>query len=471
MTRYLLCLLALTILCVTHAHADLPDIVAHAAFTSGIDPNAISLWVAPAMGGPPQVRHRANQLMSPASVMKLLTSYAALDQFGPAWTWRTNAYLHGKLHDGILDGDVVVVGSGDPSLTWDRLGQWLRDWRSRGLRQIHGNIIIDDSLYAPTPDDTNFDAAPHRAYNAQPAAFLVNFGTITLRLTPGSVDAPVDVMPLTPVMPLRVVNHLRASAGACLSWRNALHAIFTPNGRGLTLTLEGKVPAACGESELNLKVADDLHWAALVIRAQWQELGGSWQGEVLTGTTQTDLPVFSTWISPSLAEVLRDMNKWSNNVMAREIFLDLGVEEGGYATRDHSVAHLQEWMPRQGLDPTQWVLENGSGLSRNERTTTEQLGMLLQTVWQSSRMPDYVASLPVIGMDGTMRNHLTDSPLAGRGYVKTGTLDGVKSAAGYVLDNQGHWQAFALLINHPRAASAEIITDAVLKQIYDATLP
>lgn len=466
-----LALVAFACLC-TPAHATLPDPIARAARDSGIPPEAIGLWVGPASGNTTTLQHNATQLMNPASVMKLLTSYAALDQLGPAWTWKTSAYLRGPLADGVLDGDLGIVGSGDPSLTWDRIGQWLREWHARGLRQIRGNIVIDSSLYAAPASTVSFDESPHRAYNAQPAALLVNFGAISLRLVPGAVNTPVAVNAMTPATPLRIVNHLRSTGGACVDWRNGLRGAFTPEGKGFALTLEGRLPTLCGERELNLKVDDSLRWAGMVIRAQWQEMGGSWTGDVQRGSVPAGLQAFSTWNSPTLPEVLRDMNKWSNNVMARQIFLALGNDDGSTGLApEKSIAGIQAWMGRQGLDATQWVLENGAGLSRAERVSAEQLGVLLRAAWRSPRMPEYAMSLPVIGMDGTMRSRMTNTPLAGRGYVKTGTLDGVRSAAGYVQDARGEWQSFAMVLNHPKAPGADTLADAVLRYIYGTPDP
>ena len=448
------------------AQAALPEPVARAVREADLPPDAVGLWIAPASGGPASVQHNADVMMNPASVMKLLTSYAALDLLGSAHTWKTSASLQGSLREGVLDGNLVITGSGDPALTWDRLGQWLRDWRARGLREIRGNILIDTSLYATAPASAPFDEAQHRAYNAQPDAFLVNFGALSLRLAAGAANQPVDIQALTPATPLRIINRLKSMTGPCGDWRSGLRGSFTPEGKGLALTLEGRLAQSCGERQLNLKVDDSLRWASLVIRAQWQELGGTWSGEVQRSSAQPGSTPFSSWESPGLPEVLRDMNKWSNNVMARQVLLTLGSDGKGELTPEKGIARLQAWMPTQGLTPAHWIIENGSGLSRIERTSAAQLGALLRAAWKSPRMPEFIMAQPVIGRDGTMRSRLVDTPLAGRGYVKTGTLDGVKSAAGYVLDAQGNWQAFALLLNHPRAPAAENVLEAVLLGIH-----
>ncbi|MDQ7988920.1 MAG: D-alanyl-D-alanine carboxypeptidase/D-alanyl-D-alanine-endopeptidase [Candidatus Dactylopiibacterium sp.] len=459
-------LLALAALLPGLCRATLPTTVARAAHEAALPADAIALWAAPAAGGAPFFTHNSRQAMNPASVMKLLTSHAALETLGSAHVWKTQAALDGTLADGVLTGRLVITAGGDPDLTWDRLGLWLRDWRARGLREIRGDIVIDTARFAPLPAGTAFDAAPHRAYNARPDAFLVNFGALTLRLQPAPAGAGVAVTPLTPAAPLVITNRIASGTGACTDWRNSVRASFTPAASGLALTLEGRYPASCGERELNLRVGDSLAWAGAVIRAQWAELGGRWQGEVVEGATPPQAQAFSRWESPALPEVLRDMNKWSNNVMAQQILLALGGDDGRPLSAARAIGRLRDWMPAHGLDPAQWVLENGSGLSRLERTTAAELGALLQDAWNSPRMPEFVMGLPVIGRDGTMRSRLVDSPLAGRGYVKTGTLDGVKSAAGYLLDAQGRWVAFAILLNHPQAPNAERVIEETLRALY-----
>ncbi len=138
----------------------------------------------------------------------------------------------------------------------------------------------------------------------------------------------------------------------------------------------------------------------------------------------------------------------------------------GRLSPEKTLERLRPWMKAQGLEPAKWVFENGSGLSRRERTTAAELGTLLRAAWKSPRMPEFVAAQPSVGVDGTMKKRLPGSPVAGRGYVKTGSLDGVKSAAGYLLDAQGRWQSFALLINHPRAERGDVVVEALLTWLY-----
>ncbi|MBK9393630.1 MAG: D-alanyl-D-alanine carboxypeptidase [Uliginosibacterium sp.] len=255
------CLLALATLSIA-AEAALPEPVLRSVREAGIAPESVALWVGAANGGEPLMQHNAEQPMNPASVMKLLTTQAALDLLGPAYTWKTRAWLGGELRDGRLAGDMLIAGSGDPALSWDRLGEWLRDWRARGLREIRGDVVIDRSLIpAPAKPATQFDESPHRAYNARPDAFLVNFGALSLRLSAPAANGGVSAVSLIPASPLRIVNRLKASDGACVDWRNALRGSLQAEGAGFVVTLDGKFAASCGEKVYNLAVDDSQRWA------------------------------------------------------------------------------------------------------------------------------------------------------------------------------------------------------------------
>ncbi|WP_341677830.1 D-alanyl-D-alanine carboxypeptidase/D-alanyl-D-alanine-endopeptidase [Niveibacterium sp. SC-1] len=454
----------------TQAHAQLPAAVQEALRKAKLPEAAVSLWVAPAESGKARWTHNADQARNPASVMKLLTSFAALDLLGPAYSWETTALLDGTLSDGTLKGNLILHGSGDPFLTWDRLGVFLRELRSRGLRRIDGDLVLDRSAYALEPaDPAQFDGRSARAYNAAPDALMVNFNAITLRLAIDSAGAVV-AQSTQPFASLVIRNKLKPATGECGDWRNRAAAELGVTGETVQVVLSGSYAASCGEKLLNLAVPDARAQTGGVFRALWAELGGEFNGRVREGNAPVDARRFASWQSPPLADILRDTDKYSNNVMARQIFLALG-QAGSTSPAPQqdalgAIARLQGWMPGQGLDPQQWVLENGSGLSRKERTTAAQLGSLLLSAWRSPRMPEFAAALPVIGVDGTMKRRLNASLVQGRGFVKTGTLDGVKSAAGYVLDAQGKWVAFAWLVNDAGAERSDPALDALIETLY-----
>lgn len=465
-----LCLIPFAALCLcTPSLAALPDEVSRALRTSGVPESAVSLWVAPVDTSTASWSHRASTPRNPASVMKLLTSLAALETLGPAWTWKTEAYTTGPIESGVLKGDLVLRGGGDPFLTWDRFGGLLRDIRSRGVQEIRGDVVVDRSLFAlPLHDPAAFDGRAARAYNAAPDALAVNFNAVTLRLAP-QVDGRISVTPTLPFAGLTVDNRLRPQQGdTCPAWRDLVTPEIAATGDGVVVHLPGRFPIACGEKMLNLAAPDTLAMVRGVFRALWAEQGGSLSGKVRDGSLPGDATLLTTWRSPPLPDVLRETDKYSNNLMARQIFLSLALDDtGAPVTPERAGERIRAWMTQRGLDPQQWVLENGSGLSRQERTTAAQLGALLRAAWASPRMAEFIAAQPIIGVDGTMKKRLPDTPVAGRGYVKTGTLDGVKGAAGYVLDVRGRWVAFAWLANHPNAEASEAALEALLTRLYD----
>lgn len=448
------------------ASAVLPASITSALKSAGIAESQIALWSAPAAGGPPSLQHNATEAFNPASVMKLVTSSAALELLGPSFTWRTEAYLQGEVRDGALWGDLVLRGGGDPALTWDRFGIFLRELRSRGLREIRGDLIIDRSLFAAT-DPAPFDDEPLRAYNATPDAFLLNFKTISVRLNPAAPALPIRATLLTPFTPFSIDNRLVATSAPCGDWRRNMQLEYMPQAIGMRLKLSGTMPASCGEKQLNLAMQDGLQMTAGVFRALWTELGGTLEGKVRDGIAPTGVAPFAVWQSPSLAEVLRDMNKFSNNVMARHLFLTLGIPPGNElpvaVTPAMAERKIREWLAMRQLLMPALTLENGSGLSRKERISASGLGQLLQSMWQSPRMPDLVATLPIAGEDGTAKRRFGGQAVSGRAYLKTGSLNDVMSTAGFVQDAAGQWQVVVLMIAGPHAEQAEAATQEALR--------
>jgi D-alanyl-D-alanine carboxypeptidase/D-alanyl-D-alanine-endopeptidase (penicillin-binding protein 4) len=199
----------------------------------------------------------------------------------------------------------------------------------------------------------------------------------------------------------------------------------------------------------------------------WAELGGTLTGGVRDGTVPADARAVAVSPSPTLAEAVRDINKFSNNVMARQLFLTLGMEAGRRpASADDADAAIRSWLDARGLGIPELVLENGSGLSRRERISAEGLGRVLQAAWRSSVMPELMASLPVTATDGTMRKRLKQNGVAGQAHIKTGSLEGVRSIAGYVLDKSGRRWIVVFFVNHAHAGAAQPAQDALLEWVY-----
>lgn len=452
----------------------------------GVPAEAMSLLVWPVDAPQPRWQHQVDVPRQAASVMKLFTTGVALRQLGPAHVWRTEVGLGGPLRtDGVLDGPLYLRGGGDPSLLIEQVQRMMARWRGAGLRDIRGGIVIDRGLFElPAHDPNAFDGQSLRPYNAGPDALLLNHQSVTLRLMP---DAARPGMALASIEPplhgVQLEHRLTLAPGAaCGDWRGALKLDISPqagwphDGRARwTVRLTGPYPAACGEKEWPLLWTGDGagDHAARLLDAAWLGSGGQVGLPVRDGIWPDGLPVWQTWASPPLASVVRDINKFSNNVMARQLFLSLAVGAntavGEARSAPATLAQARATVSRQVIDATGGVasacrdhglvLDNGSGLSRAEQATAMCMAQWLRSMWRSPVMPEFIASLPLNGVDGTTRRW---QAAAGLAHIKTGSLDGVTSVAGYVLGESGQRIVVVGIVNHPRADAARPLLQALV---------
>ena len=443
----------------------LPATVRAALDRAGVPLAAVAAVVVPVERGAAMVSHKANEPMNPASVMKIVTAYAALDLLGPAFTFGTTFLAAGEASNGILEGDLFIRGGGDPKLTADRLWLALHELRSRGVREIRGDMVLDRSYFAPAAHDPGrFDNDPRRAYNVGPDALLVNFHAIEFRFIPSAAVVQVAAQPDLPN--IEIVTRIKPLPGPCGWWRENLKQEFIDNGMLGTLVFSGSMPVACGENTWSLSLFDSARFTESVLRWLWSESGGKLTGKVRAGPVAAGARPLMRAESEPLANLVRDMNKFSNNVMARHLFLALSAEREGRGDAAASARLVREWLAARGIDAPGFAVENGSGLSRDDRITAATLAALLRHAWASPLMPELAASMPIFGTDGTLKSR-RPSGASGQAHLKGGTLTGVQAVAGYVLDRLGRRWVVAMMVNHPKANAAQPALDALVEWVHE----
>ena len=449
--------------------AGLPPTVSTALREVGIPQSSVGVVVQELGAARPRLAHNANASMNPASVMKLLTTYAALELLGPAYRWKTDVYIDGALADGVLTGSVALKGRGDPKLNQESFWMLLRALRGRGLADIRGDVLLDRTHFAAVLDEP-FDSDTYRPYNVRPDALLVNFKSLRVTFLPEPERRTVRLV-LEPLLPgLEVVNSLKLSEGSCpegRAFRDLIQASFQPRPPRAAFT--GLYPASCEERELNVALYNPEDYVTAMMRGLWREMGGSWNGAAVDGIVPPLARLFYVHESEPLSEIVRDINKYSNNVMARQLYLTLAAEMVGLPARsENAAAPIRHWLEQKRIAAPELRLENGSGLSRMERISAANMAALLQAAWRSAVMPEFVSSLPVVATDGTMRKRMRGDRIAGNAHIKTGLLSDARTIAGYVLDRNGRRHAVVMFINHPLAPHADAAHEALLNWVYEA---
>lgn len=462
-----LCLTALFTAPITQAQSFPTNNINRALTTNKINSEALVAAAIPLNGSGKSAFMNADQVINPASTMKLVTTYAALELLGPAHKWRTEFYTDGTVKDGVLDGNLYLKGGGDPKLNMERLWLLLRDLKANGVQHVSGDLILDRSFFsAPAirafDDDKNDQSKP---YLVEPDSLLVNFKAQRFIIR-GEKDG-VQVVMEPPIGSIEIVNNIKLrKAKNCNN--PVINYVPKDNGHTLTLTINGHIAPGCSTQNY-LSFLDHPRYTAGVIRSIWQEMNGTILGRDMLGETPQGSRLLVRANSPDLAEIIRDINKFSNNTMAKQLFLSIGARYRTASDSDDAAAArrvINGLLKRKNISTQGFFIENGSGLSRQERITARQLAAMLEAAWQSPYAAEFISSMPLVGMDGTMRRRLRNTALTGQAHIKTGTLRNVRAIAGYSRDRNGDSWAVVAIINHPKPWGASAILDQVLLDVY-----
>ncbi|MCL7744181.1 D-alanyl-D-alanine carboxypeptidase/D-alanyl-D-alanine-endopeptidase [Guyparkeria hydrothermalis] len=453
------------------ADSALPSAVKAELANQKLSAGNLGLWVQAVDSDTPLIAHQGDKPFNPASVMKLVTTVASLDVLGPSYQWKTEIYADSRPVNGVIDGNLYIKGYGDPWFRSEDLWNVTLRLQELGVREIQGDVILDDSYFAETDGDPgDFDNRPDRVYNALPNALLLDNRAVRISISPhGSDDSSVSTWPPNPRMALE--NDLNLVNKPCRSNTNRpVIDIRNPTEAAAEIQVRGTVSRECAPHQY-YRVAGDPHDAFFhAFEHLFESTGGEIEGHWREGLVQSGSPKLLTHDSRPLSYYLWLMNKWSNNVMARQIMLTIGAEvKGPPGTELKSVEVIERWAADRDLDWKNAVVDNGSGLSRVARLTPKQLGDMLLSVWKSPYMAEVMATLPIAGIDGTMRKRLDRGSIRGHAHIKTGTLRDVRAGAGFMLAKSGRRYVVVMLHNEQgvQYGGGTRVQDALLNWLYE----
>ena len=450
----------------------LPGAVVDAILATGLPMKSFGVFAQEVEGERTVVAMNDELPYSMASTAKIVTSLAALDLLGPFYRWRTSAFALGTLANGKLVGDLLIVGGGNAQLTSGELRAWFARMQAQGLHEIDGDIVLDHFAFQLRPADhsgTPVQSAGQPRH-VWPDALTLDEGLLGVTVQP-TRDKRAALALQPALSDVRLDNQVTMGGGCTAEAR------WAPGPDGLAgVVVRGSWSAACGTRSISFVPPADSGYAARALPAMWAAAGGVLRGRVVAGNAVPGvspipigrdgepLPPLSFHRSKALPEVVRDMNKASDNVAARNLMLSLSP---GFPTRPATLAGAQKiigmWLRDQGLADGDIELENGSGLSHTERARPRALVQLLRKAWRSEQAQAFVESLPIAGVDGTLAMRLQGGKAMGQAFLKTGTLNDTRALAGYVRGASGKMYAVAVMVVHPEAQRGRPAMDALIE--------
>lgn len=399
--------------------------------------------------------------MIPASTMKLLTAATALHSLGPAYRFPTWVMVDGEVDaNGVLDGNLYIKGQGDPSMVSERMWRMALDVRLRGIKEIKGNVIFDDSYFQDGTlipgwtEEEDLDEGP--TYFPPLGALSVNYNIAALVVRPGAAAGQPAVVEFESPTPAVALEGSMSTGSTRSRYWVDLDREVDPDTHVATFTIKGNIPSDEGAKTVYRALSDPLAnyigTFSPILKGQGIKVKGAFKG----GTTPDKARVLVTEYSDPLVDILAQMNKKSNNFMAEQVLRCVGAEKYGLpGTTEKGLRAVQEYLGSAGVKPDAATLVNGSGLSRGVTLRPSALTSVLEEMYNDPEVgPEFVTTLSVGGRDGTLAYRFREDGMEGRMRGKTGTLNGVSTLAGYVRAADGEVYAFAFLANDIDGASS-----------------
>ncbi|SFV57957.1 D-alanyl-D-alanine carboxypeptidase [hydrothermal vent metagenome] len=413
--------------------------------------NEVSIYIKEAGKNSVVASYNIDREMMPASVIKVYSTYASLLELGYGYSWQTKFYYSGRVKRGVLSGDIAIKASGDPTLNSSDIPRIVSAFKSKGIRVIKGDIIIDRSYFKPTKrDSSHFDKNVYSAYNAMPDAMM--FNQHMSKFTIYSKGGKHYVDKAIPGNSYRVQNSIKSVSGSCRG-KNSWPSIRVDHSTSIpTLVVSGRLSKSCGKRTHRYIITKPYREFYYSLVNEFKRQGIKYNGKMRLARVPTGAKKFYTNYSDSLEKIISITAKKSNNLFARHLLLTLGAKiYGTPSSLEKGRRAVRHILNRYHLlDSNRCHIDNGCGLSRSSRITARSMSKVLDHAYKRYGKR-WMRTLSIAGVDGTIKRRFRGSIVQNRAWMKTGTLNNAKNIVGYVQSRSGKLYTVVILTNGKRA--------------------
>ncbi len=395
--------------------------------------------------------YRESTPMLLASNMKLLTSYAAVQNLGANFTWKTTLSYNGKVKQDNLDGNLYLIGGGDPTLSTQSVTNLFMTLKHNGINTIQGNLILDNHIFNQNVPSSELYPEPYASYSVDPKSLIIdeNISTLALRIKANKITFDTYRS-----AKLKFDNQLKLinSKFACndLSDYVNINKSRTPTPKSKKqktsdFVLTGNVPASCDGKNINFYLLDNNQYNRLLVGLILKQQRIKLKGKILIENAPASTTPIAEISSPPLAQVMWQMNKQSNNLYAKSMLLSLGAYRSANDATYENAKNIYYRTFNQSLNFPELKVENGSGLSRYEQLSATHMTALLYAMYHDKESANFINSLPTPGESGTLQTEF--GRYKTQLHAKTGSLSDTKAYSGYFYARNGHVYAISFLAN------------------------
>ncbi len=408
----------------------------------------------------------SHRLFAPASNVKLLTTAMALKRLRPDYRFKTGLYATTPVGGETLRGDIFIKGFGDPNLVSEQMWLLVKELKNIPLRKVHGDIIADASFFDNNLRVKTWKKGGVEAYNAPLGALSFNFNTVTVHINPGEKPGDRPVVVVDPNIEfIRVDNRARTVSK---SKRSRLIVNRIDRGGHNEITISGVVSVNHARETYYLNITRPAYYAASVFKEYLRQEGVEVTGKVRVGFVPEGAYEILSHSSMPLSLILRGLNKFSNNFVAEQILKTIGADiYGSPGTTLNGLRAMDEYMQSLKYKPEGFSILDGSGLSRQNRLSPDQIVSVFQDMYADLGVyPEFISALGVMGRDGNVLKRMNGHNSAERARVKTGTLNSVSALSGYFQSADGERFAFSILMNDLKCSNgqAKRLQDRIVRE-------